>query len=266
MKATTLVENLTYQSELVAEHGLSIYIETENKRILFDTGQTDAFIRNAQVKCIDLAKVDALILSHGHYDHAGGVNAFLKINTTAKVYLKRAALSDKYHGHSKYIGAGIDAQLADGRLVFVDSILEIDKGLFIVPDTPIKTASDTHFEGFFVRDGGSFVADTFDDELFVVAESADGISILSSCSHRGITNIVEAARKIFSKKVKTILGGFHLIRSTDAQQSTIADYIEHLEPERVGICHCTGVDGYAFFKQRLGDRVFYSSVGSSVDL
>lgn len=266
MRVTTLVENLTYQTGLVAEHGLSLHMQTENKQLLFDTGQTDLFIRNAEVLGIDLAQVDALILSHGHYDHVGGVNAFLRLNTKAKVYLKRAALKSKYHGMSKYIGTEFDPQLVEGRLVFVDDILEVDKGVFIVPDIPIKHPMDTHFEGFFVKDGDRFSADTFEDELCLVTESSDGIYIFSSCSHRGITNIVEAVTKVFSKKVSAILGGFHLMKSPEKQKNFISDYLELKEVNKIGICHCSGVDGYAFFKERLGSCVFYNSAGETFDL
>jgi len=151
MKVTTLVENLTYKSGLLAEHGLSFYIETESKKILFDTGQSDVFVRNAQALGIDLTEVDAVVISHGHYDHAGGLNTFLRLNQKAKVYLKRAALADKYHGTSRYIGAAVNSSLASGRIVFVDDQLELDRGLFIIPQTPIVNPADTHFKGFLVK-------------------------------------------------------------------------------------------------------------------
>src|SRR5690554_1923178 len=104
MQITTLVENLVYQPGLVAEHGLSFYIDTGKRRILFDTGQRNAFLVNARVMGIDLGKADALVISHGHYDHTGGLNAFLKANTTAPVYLKKQVLNKKYNANRQFIG------------------------------------------------------------------------------------------------------------------------------------------------------------------
>ena len=266
MKVTTLVENLTYKSGLLAEHGLSFYIETANRKILFDTGQSDVFVRNAQALGIDLTEVDAVVISHGHYDHAGGLNTFLRLNQKAKVYLKREALAAKYHGTSRYIGIELDNPLASGRLIFVDDPLVLDQGLFIIPQTPIVNPADTHFKGFLVKKENLFEEDTFEDELFLIADSADGISIISSCSHRGITNMVEVAKSIFKKEIKAVVGGFHLLGCTPEQQEATVSYFEQLAPKSLGICHCTGIDRYGAFAQRLGSTVFYNSTGTTFEL
>lgn len=266
MKVTTLVENLTYKSGLLAEHGLSFYIETANRKILFDTGQSDVFVRNAQALGIDLAEVDAVVISHGHYDHAGGLNTFLRLNTKAMVYLKRAALFDKYNGTSRYVGAAVDACLASGRIVFVDDLLELDGGLFIIPQTSIVNSADTHFKGFLLKKENLFEEDTFDDELFLAVDSADGISIISSCSHRGITNMVEAAKSAFKKEIKAVVGGFHLLGCSPEQLEATISYFERLAPKSLGICHCTGIDRYGVFVQRLGSTVFYNSTGTTFEL
>lgn len=267
MKVTTLVENLTYKSGLVAEHGLSFFIETENKKFLFDVGQTDAFIRNAHALGLDISEVDAVVISHGHYDHTGGLNAFLRINAKAKVYLNRAALHNKYHGMSRYIGMEIDGGLAEGRLVFVDELLELDDNLYVVPNTPIVSSLDTHFKGFLVKSDGRFTEDSFDDELFLAITSQGGVSIISSCSHRGITNIVEAAKTMFNTKmIRAVVGGFHLLGCSDEQLEETVRYFEQQDIKSLGICHCTGVDRYGIFVQRMGNKVFYNSAGTSLEL
>ena len=104
MKITTLLENTSARPELSAEHGLSLYIETAEHRILFDMGQTALFSRNASVLGIDLAAVNIAILSHGHYDHGGGLARFLALNHTTPVYVNRHAFAPHYHGPDKYIG------------------------------------------------------------------------------------------------------------------------------------------------------------------
>ena len=128
MKITTLLENTSARPELSAEHGLSLYIETAEHRILFDMGQTALFSHNASVLGIDLAAVDIAILSHGHYDHGGGLTRFLTLNRTAPIYVNRHAFEPHYNGTEKYIG--LDTALAHHRkLVFIDDTTVLADGI-----------------------------------------------------------------------------------------------------------------------------------------
>lgn len=104
MKIITLIENVVNNGNLLAEHGLSLYITTNNRKILFDTGQSGLFIQNAEKLGIDIADVDILVLSHGHYDHTGGLQAFLEINYKATVLAKKDIFFPKYSGKTRYIG------------------------------------------------------------------------------------------------------------------------------------------------------------------
>ncbi|MBQ1381609.1 MAG: MBL fold metallo-hydrolase, partial [Ruminococcus sp.] len=104
MKLIVLTENTTADAAIGCEHGLSLYIETGGKRILFDMGQTALFAENAQKLCVDLARIDFAVLSHGHYDHGGGLQTFLTCNKTAPVFLSRYAFEPHYNGTEKYIG------------------------------------------------------------------------------------------------------------------------------------------------------------------
>ena len=123
MKITALTEN-TSKTGLPYEHGLSLYIETEKHNILFDTGQTELFAQNAGALGIDLGKVDIAVLSHGHYDHGGGLKSFLELNKTAPVYMSKFAFEPHYNGTQKYIG--LDLSLRDsGRIIFMPCILRM---------------------------------------------------------------------------------------------------------------------------------------------
>src|SRR5665648_658871 len=119
MKILTLIENLVYKQGLVAEHGLAIYLETENRKILFDTGQTGLFLQNAQKLGVDIEDIDTLILSHGHYDHTGGLYPFLEKNSKAKVYAKSSIFTPKYHGPNRFIGTLRNEKLLKDRLISV---------------------------------------------------------------------------------------------------------------------------------------------------
>lgn len=128
MKITSLVENISRKENIGAEHGLSLFIETENHNILFDMGQTDLFSENAEKLSVDLSSVDIAVLSHGHYDHGGGLFKFLSLNDKAKVCINKNAFGDYYNGTKKYIG--LDKSLmGNPRFVMTDDLYEIEKGL-----------------------------------------------------------------------------------------------------------------------------------------
>lgn len=128
MKITSLVENTTADPRLGKEHGLSLYIEAAGKTLLFDMGQSGLFAQNARTLGLDLAKVDLAVLSHGHYDHGGGLTHFLELNKTAPVYLSRYAFQPHYHGAERYIGLDPALQGCD-RLHFVADQQTIAPGL-----------------------------------------------------------------------------------------------------------------------------------------
>ena len=119
MKTTSILENTSEREDMITEHGLSLYIETGKVKILFDMGQSDAFYKNAQKLGIDLSKVDIAVLSHGHYDHGGGLKRFMEINSRAPIYVMRDAFLPHFNASGKYIG--LDTELAQsGRLIFAD--------------------------------------------------------------------------------------------------------------------------------------------------
>ena len=128
MKIISLVENTTVNYDIEAEHGLSLYIESKNYKILFDMGQTDLFLKNAKKLGVDLSQVDIAILSHGHYDHGGGLEEFLKINKKAYVYVSQYAFDTYYNGKEKYIG--LNPSLKDNRrLIFTNGKVEVEEGI-----------------------------------------------------------------------------------------------------------------------------------------
>jgi 7,8-dihydropterin-6-yl-methyl-4-(beta-D-ribofuranosyl)aminobenzene 5'-phosphate synthase len=261
MKITTLIENLVYQPGLVSEHGLSFYIDSGRRRILFDTGQSDAFINNAKQLGIDLTNVDAVVISHGHYDHTGGLVAFLKENSNAPVYMKKAVFQKKYNNNNSFIGTAKLPAEYDNRIVWVEDVIEIDEGIFIVPHIPVKYEEDTSFRYFYTDKGKGMETDHFDDELFLTIVNENKLSVLSSCSHRGISNIVEEARRLFQLPVHLVTGGFHLKNAPQEQYLAVVDYLRELKPENIGICHCTGIENFSGIAKEAVGRVFYNFTG-----
>ena len=261
MKIITLIENHTITRGIEAEHGLSLYIENYNfdgaveNRVLFDTGQSVAFMRNAKKLGIDLSKVDTVIISHGHYDHGGGLSEFLKFNRSAKVYLTREALKPRYDRKQELVSFVLDKNLLDGRVQFIDGITKVGKSLIILPKTEIRYTEDTGFIG----------NDTFDDELFLCCVSDKSAVIISGCSHRGITNIVDYARKNTTLPIKGVIGGFHTINDKKERLDFIIDFLKKLPECIVGTCHCTGIEQYSYMKSQIPDyNLFYNYAGRSI--
>ena len=264
MKIVTLIENLVYQQGLVAEHGLAIYIETGSRKILFDTGQSGSFIQNAQKLGITIEDIDILVLSHGHYDHTGGLYPFLEKNSKAKVYAKNGVFTPKYSGTNRFIGTLRNEKLLKDRFICIETITEIAENVFIMPEIFIHNSLDTHYKGMLKKVGNEFVPDEFDDELFLVLKQNDRINIVTACSHRGITNICTTATEQFKLPVGLILGGFHTKNCTADQYQQITDYFRQIQPQSIGVCHCTGIEKYARLSLDLDTNVFYNYSGREV--
>jgi len=266
VKIITLIENLVYKQGLTAEHGLSLYIESDNKKILFDTGQTGLFIQNAGNLGIAIDEIDALVLSHGHYDHTGGLYPFLEVNKKAKVYAKRELFEPKYRSNKTFIGTPKNENLLQDRIIYVDEVTELDEGFFIMPNIPIKYPVDIHSDGLLKSANDELIPDDFADELFISLVRKNKINIITACSHRGITNICQAATDYFNLQVQLILGGFHMKNCTTEQYIHITHYLRMLQPLSLGVCHCTGIEKFADLHHECEIPSFYNYTGNELKL
>jgi 7,8-dihydropterin-6-yl-methyl-4-(beta-D-ribofuranosyl)aminobenzene 5'-phosphate synthase len=190
----------------------------------------------------------------------------LKVNHKAKVFIKKEAFIKKYSGNERFIGMESDPKLLADRIEYVNDIIEIDKGIFIMPDIPVVNDIDTNFNRFKIKKSEGFEIDEFNDELFLAITGNNELSIISSCSHRGITNIVATAIKHFNLPVHLILGGFHIMDSSPEQYLKIIHYLRQVSPKLIGVCHCTGVDKYAAMKYTLDTEVFYNYTGRWLEI
>ncbi|RHJ91405.1 MBL fold metallo-hydrolase [Parabacteroides bouchesdurhonensis] len=265
-KVITLLENSVYGRRLQGEHGLSLYIESDKYKLLFDTGASGLFIRNAAELGINLEEVDYLILSHGHSDHTGGLSDFLKINRKASIVCKKEILNPKFK--EKRENGIIQNKCFDtSRFLFIDKQTELIPNLFFFPNIEIEDTEDTHFEHFYTKINGAIVPDAFDDELALALIDNHTYSIISACSHRGITNIIRAVQKSFpSYTFNILIGGFHIHNAPNSKFQRIASFLEQNPPNHIGICHCTGIDKYALFCQRFQDHVFYNYTGFAINI
>jgi len=256
MKITSLVENTTCNSLYGCEHGLSLYIETNDHKILFDMGCSDLFYHNACKLGVDLSKCDIAVLSHGHYDHGGGLSTFLSINSTAKVYISKHAFG-MYYNSDKYIG--LDQSLKDNeRLVFVDDKLELDTNLALYSCNDKDKEFNLSSFGLSKKIDDTLVNDDFLHEQYLLIKDNKNV-LISGCSHKGILDIT----RWFSPDV--LVGGFHF--SKLALDDTLKSYASYLNSFDTAFytCHCTGVEQYEFMRKFM-KNLNYLSTGMTIEI
>lgn len=263
MKITVLMENTAASSEIHAEHGLSLYIETAGHKILFDAGQTDAFAGNAKKLGIDLEAVDIAVLSHGHYDHSGGFLRFLELNKKASVYMNKRAFESYYSGTEEYIG--LDQRLkGNERIVFTEDTLKIDEELELFSCNDRERKYETNPFGLNKMTDDILVPDDFLHEQYLLIHEAGKRVLISGCSHKGILNIVEWF------KPDVLVGGFHFMkldREGDGKEALLqAAEILSQRQTVYYTGHCTGVEQYEFLKEKMGEKLHYISSGTYLEI
>lgn len=257
MKLSVLIENVASEPGFLAEHGLSLYIETGKHRILFDTGQSGAFVENAGRLGVELSKVDFVVLSHGHYDHGGGLIRFFEQNSHAPVYVSRSAFAPCYHAE-RYIG--LDPSLEDSsRIVYTGDYFKVDDGIALYSCNACPRKYPTDSAGLTVQQGGSLVPDTFLHEQYLMLRDGARRVLLSGCSHKGILNLMEWLRP------DVLIGGFHFMNLdvTAGENPVLDQAAEALCRYQTDYytCHCTGQKQYEYLKAKMGGRLHYLTAG-----
>lgn len=258
-----MVENTVYEKDLLAEHGLSLYIEFNNKNYLFDSGQGLVLEHNAEQLDIDLTELDALILSHGHYDHTGGVQRLLELNEDLDIYahpdfkIERFSKKRQRLVPVSYQGPEIK------NLHKIKSDREIAKNLFLTGE--IKAAKDYLNNKYQQKVKGKLGVDKFNDDISLFVQSEQGLVIILGCSHKGIINIVEEIiKKSGENKIDKIIGGMHLKNADDEKLQNIANYFQTININSIYPLHCSGKKASYFLKERLGDKIKFAGVGDSI--
>lgn len=271
MRIVTLIEDNLGRADCCYEHGLCFYIETEQHTLLMDTGASGAFLENARKLGIDVRQVDTVVLSHGHYDHTGGVMPFARINDRAAIYLNRNAGGDYYsirETGNTYIG--IDREILKlPQVRLVDGELRIDEELSLFSGITGRRFRAKSNERLLRRDGEAFVRDVFDHEQCLVIEENGMHVLLSGCAHNGILNILDRYEELYGALPDVVISGFHLIQKQGYTPEDIA-VIEETAREllQTGILfytgHCTGQEPYQIMKSIMGDRLEPLCVGDEI--
>lgn len=297
MDIVTLVENSCHDSRLRGEFGLSLLVQCAHATILFDMGASSLFAENAAILGVDLEGVDCAVLSHAHYDHGGGMEAFFDINKHSVLYHGQG-VAGGYYGHvrakiptllqplaahipdtltfCRYIGvesAVLTAQ--QHRLDGVSGCREICPHVFVLTDICADYALPAGNTFLLEEVDGALQKDRFLHELILVVVEEDGLVIFTGCGHRGILNMVQTVRHHFSDvPIKGVVGGFHLARrpgkpdhaGTAADIAQIADVFDQVGVRTVATGHCTGAGACDILRQRLDDRFVELTTGRRFSL
>lgn len=271
VKITILLEDTALGDGLVSEHGISFIIEFGDHKLMFDTGETGIVLRNAEILGINVADIEAIVLSHGHCDHTGGLEPVLNIAKKAKIYLHPDALDNKYSyqgGSSRFIGISnsskkvIESHADTNKVIWTREPTEIFPGLFVTGQIPRTNDFEVDNDEFFL-DEDARQPDILRDDQSIYFNTEHGLVVVFGCSHVGIINTLDYITKITGiKHIHTIMGGFHLISSGKSKTSKVIDNLERFDIQRIGSGHCTGTEVALEFRKRYPRRCFMCSAGT----
>ena len=268
MKIVTLVENTCGREGCIAEHGLSVYIETQKHKLLLDAGQTDAVVKNAETLGIDLLAVDTVILSHGHYDHSGGIMPFAQINPNARIIMQSKAAEPHYNGE-RYIGIDT-AILGLPNVRLIDGDVWLDDELFLFSGITGRRCYPQGNRKLTRIENGEKVPDDFAHEQCLVIKQDGKSLLLSGCSHNGILNILDRYKEIFGSDPDCVITGFHMMKKdgehTEEEKAVIIETARELSQTDTVFYsgHCTGIPAFELMKTVMGDKLIALHSGEEI--
>lgn len=270
VRITVLVENTAEERGLLAEHGLALWIETGSQYVLFDTGQGGALIGNAFRLGAPLSLLDRVVLSHGHYDHTGGLANALRGNGSASIYAHPDALKPKYarnaDGSAREIGMPDLSKQAVERhrehLVWTGRPSEVGEGLMVTGPVPRVTGFEDTGGPFFL-DPACRTPDPLLDDQAVFFASEHGTVVLLGCAHAGVINTLRYIRELTDgRPIHAVLGGMHLVGASSRRLRSTIDELKRLNIACLGPAHCTGRAATAALCNALPEQYTACHVGT----
>ena len=276
MKIITLIENNPdTENRLCFEHGLSMLIEVEEKRILFDTGKSGDFIKNAKTLGCDLQNLDYLVISHGHYDHSGGFPSMLQeLDKIPTVVVGNTFFKPKYRktGENEYKFNGNSFQERDItdhkiKIYKVDNTIEyLTDHIIIFGSFSKSNKFETVDSSFYLKEDDLYSQDEFKDEIAVGIITDKGLVVMVGCSHLGIVNILDAIVASIEIPIYAVVGGTHLIAADDDRIVETVKALKRLNIKMVAVSHCTGESGIQQIKEAFGDNFIMNQTGNIIEI
>ncbi len=271
LQITTLLENSEGEHKaLIHEHGLCFHIDNNGHRLLFDTGQSDALIHNAAKLGIDLDEVSRVVLSHGHYDHSGGLRHLAAEFSGFDVVTGKGFFAPKYGelgAAHEFLGNDFDTRWLAGNGIAHTTLDEPVKalvpGVYALTNFPRIHPDEVVNPRFKLRVDGTFVADSFADEVMLVVDTPKGLVAVLGCSHPGMKNMLDAATARLGKPIHAVIGGTHLVEASPESLALSIEYLKQKEIAIIGVSHCTGAVAMGSLKA-FGGRYYHNRTGTAL--
>ena len=264
MRWTVLSDNRSNNRSLFTEHGLSILLETEQYKILLDTGASDVFIRNAELLGIDFSNVDYVFISHGHSDHAGGLRYFLEQNRQAKVIVSPDAMRGHFFSKRGNLHSITTEwpEIGDDRLILIGKTCAIAEGIHVIAHIPQNHPMPKGNQNLYIQDAnGDYIYDDFRHELVLYV---DGL-LFTGCAHSGLENILGAC----PYPVESVVGGFHLVDGQESEEELMSlakRLIVDYPSTRFYTSHCTGDNVIEVMKGFMGEQLQSFKCGTIIKM
>lgn len=276
-RITIICENHVSKPDILGEHGLAVYVETPDEIILFDTGQGFTLVSNSLKLQKDLRRVHKVVLSHGHYDHTGGLASFLKLRGPCPVIAHPDVLKERFRfmlmeDKKQLTAVGIPwyksyLTTKGAEFRWVTEWSEISPGVYITGEIPRHTDFETSDTNFAIVQNGKLVSDPFRDDYSLVLDTPKGLVVILGCAHSGIINIIHyVIEKIGIDKIHAIIGGTHLDFSTEEQLNFTIKALKEFSIEKFAVNHCTGQGPAARLAAEFGKSFDFAPVGYRLKL
>lgn len=275
---TILCENTAIPTkDILGEHGFAAYIETRAGRYLFDTGQGHTLTHNATTLGIDLSRLNKIMLSHGHFDHTGGLAQVLNscapidVHAHPDIFLERFAVS-KIHGKQKLRAIHNPISAAKlrrfgAKLVFNTEFTQIHRNLYLTGEIRRKTVFEMPDARLVLKKNGKLVLDPLKDDQSAVLKTRKGLVVIFGCAHAGMINTLEHIRQHFPhEKIYMIIGGTHLGFLSDEQIAKSIDCLKLFAFEKIGVSHCTGGKAGLALMNAFREKFFFANAGFTIAL
>ncbi len=263
---TQLVENTAVGPGLLGEHGNAFLIEADNYCLLFDTGQGLTLRHNAKQLDLPIKSIESIVLSHGHYDHMGGLAEALDMTGPVDLYLHPEALGSKFNQNGRNIGAPMSdltkIRSLTRQIIQTRKPTEITKGIYVTGEIP-RTHKIEETGGPFYIDQELNHSDSLVDDQALYIETFQGVVVLLGCGHSGVINTLEYILTLSSRRpIHAVIGGMHLLNATAERLAFTGDSLEQFSIPYLAGNHCTGLNAICDFKKRFPGSVQASNVGS----
>ena len=272
LSLATLSENTALLPSLLSEYGLSILIETDDCKVLLDTGQGISVVHNAPAMGIDLPTVDKIVLSHGHFDHTGGLRDVLaRIKKRVDIIAHPDIWDPKYAGQGlRYIGIPFQKAELEGlgaSFVLTKEPIWITDSIVTTGEIPMVTEDEKIDSDLFIKKDNSYIPDPLMDDRAVIIKTAQGLVVVLGCAHRGTINTLRYAQELTGEeRIYAIVGGTHLGRSTEIQLETTIAELREMGVQKIGACHCTGLPVACRLAREFREGFFFNNAGTRIGL